>query len=177
MKIQIIACLSEMVKVKFGEDKWNKILELSDMDTDDKYLQHMNGLDIHDNKAFELINNTCVVLNVSREEAADAFGEYWVCVYAPRVYKMYYGRYNNAKDFLMGMDFIHAEVTKNVENANPPRFEIEELEKNKIRLNYISKRNMLDFCIGLVKGIGKQFNTKLEVIKISDNSCEITFLP
>jgi hypothetical protein len=90
---------------------------------------------------------------------------------------MYYGRYHNTRDFIMGMDFIHAEVTKNIQNAHPPRFDIEELDENRIKVHYKSKRNMIDFYIGLVKGVGKYFKTPLEVKKLSEEYCEIDFSP
>jgi hypothetical protein len=175
MKIQIVTCLSELVKEKFGEDRWGEILRLSDMDTNDKYLQYVNGLDIDDTKVMEIIKNTCRVLKITLEQAADAFGEYWVCTYAPKVYKMYYGKFANAREFIMGMDFIHDQVTKNIENAHPPRFDIKELDANRISVHYKSARKMMDFYVGLAKGIGKYFNTPLIVKKIDEEFVEITF--
>ena len=175
MKIQIIACLTEMVKEKFGEDKWQEILQLSGMDTNDKYLQFVNGLDILDSKVMEIIRHTCAVLRITLEQAADAFGEYWVTSYAPRVYKSYYGKYSTAREFIMSMDLIHEQVTTNIENAHPPRFDIEELDEKRISVHYKSTRKMIDFYIGLAKGVGKYFNTPLNVKKISDEYVEITF--
>ena len=177
MKIQIVACLSEMVKEKFNEAKWREILNRSDMGDSRKYLEYMRGMDIDDKKVFEIIKNTCEVLQITLEQAADAFGEYWTCVYAPKIYKTYYGKYHNARDFIKGMDQIHAEVTKNIENAHPPRFDIEELDDNRLKVHYKSKRHMIDFYIGLAKGIGKYFNTPIEVKKLSDEYVEINFQP
>jgi hypothetical protein len=80
------------------------------------------GMDILDKKVFELIINTCKVLHITVPEAADAFGDYWVNVYAAAHYKDYYKDMSNAKEFIMKMDEIHESVTKNIENARPPRF-------------------------------------------------------
>jgi hypothetical protein len=166
-----------MVKEKFGEDKWHEILKLSGIDTTENYSKFMRGMDIEDSKVFDVIKSTCRVLQINLEQAADAFGEYWTCVYAPKIYKSYYGKYHNARDFIMGMDYIHAEVTRNIENAHPPRFDIEELDNNRIKVHYKSQRKMIDFYIGLAKGIGKYFNTPIEVKKLSDEYVEINFKP
>jgi hypothetical protein len=75
----------------------------------------------------------------------------------------------------MGMNVIHEQVTKNIENAHPPRFDIEALDEKRISVHYKSNRKMIDFYIGLAKGVGKYFNTPLQVKKISDEYVEITF--
>jgi hypothetical protein len=175
MKIQIVTCLSEMVKEKFGEDKWTEILRLSDMESGEKYLRYVNGLDIDDAKAAEIVKNAGKVLDIAPEQVADLFGEYWICTYAPKVYKAYYGKFTDARKFIMGMDFIHDQVTKNIENAHPPRFDITELDANRISVHYKSTRKMIDFYVGLAKGIGKYFGTPLVVKKIDEEFVEITF--
>lgn len=177
MKLQIIACLSAMVKEKFGADVWQEVLRLSDMDDNEKYMLHISGMDIDDKKAMEIVHNTCRALNITIEQAAGAFGEYWTCVYAPKIYTSYYKRYRSARAFIMGMDDIHEEVTNNIENAHPPRFEIKVLDEDRIRVHYKSKRNMIVFYIGLAKGIAKYFNTPIEVKKLSEEYVEINFRP
>jgi hypothetical protein len=75
----------------------------------------------------------------------------------------------------MGIDLIHDQVTKNIENAHPPRFDITELDDKRISVRYKSARKMIAFYIGLVKGIGTYFNTPLVVKKIDEENVEITF--
>jgi methyl-accepting chemotaxis protein len=166
-----------MVKEKYGEDKWQEILKRSEMDNAEKYLEQLNGLDLADGKVFEILKNTCQALQINAEQAAHALGEYWFCVYAPKLYKSYYKKYQSARDFIMAADHIHVEATKNVENAQPPHFDIEELDENRIKVHYKSKRKMIDFLVGVVQGAGKYFNTPLDVKKISDEYVEIHFRP
>lgn len=175
MKMQIIDCLSDLVKEKFGADKWEKILELSDMGKGSNSFRYFVGFDIMDTKAMEIVTNTCQVLGITAEQAADAFGDYWINVYAPRVFPKYYNIYKTAKDFITGMDQIHKEVTENLENAHPPRFDVTDVNEKTIRVHYKSSRNMIGFYIGLVKGIGRYFNTALSIKKISEQIVEITF--
>ena len=84
MKMEIIDCLSEMVKKNFGEDKWREICERSGFNNRAKFI---NGMDIFDQKVFEIIDKTCEVLKINMAQATDAFGDYWINVYAVRYYK------------------------------------------------------------------------------------------
>lgn len=175
MKMQIIDCLSELIKEKFGKDKWEEILTVSDMGKGSNSFQYFEGFDIKDEKAMDMVRNTCQVLNLTLEKAADAFGNYWINVYALKNYPKYYQRFKSAKAFIMGMDDVHREVTENIENAHPPRFDIEEVDDKTIKVHYKSKRKMTPFYIGLVKGIGTYFNAVLEIKQISDEYVQIRF--
>jgi RNase P/RNase MRP subunit POP5 len=175
MKMEITDCLAEMIKQKFGKEKWEEILTLSDMGKGSNSFRYFIGFDIIDEKVMDIIQNTCKVLDITREQAAEAFGDYWINVYAPKLYPKYFDRFKSAKAFIMGMDQVHREVTEDIENAHPPRFDFEELDENTLRVHYKSKRKMIDFYIGLVKGIGIHFDTKLDIVKESDDYVLITF--
>jgi len=172
MKGSIVKCLADLVRSGFGEQKWNEIFQKSGADPD---MVISAVSDIDDKTVFKLIENTCKVLNLTKQQACDAFGDYWVNNYAPKIYGAYYLRFQNAKQFIMGMDKVHETVTKSVANAHPPRFTIEETDANTIIVKYISNRNMIDFYIGLVKGVGKYYNTTINIKKLSDEKVELTF--
>ena len=122
-----------------------------------------------------MVENTGKVLNLTKQQVCDAFGDYWVNTYAPKIYFMYYDKFKNAKQFILGMDKTHEIVTRNILNARPPRFTFEEVDENTIIVNYISTRGMIDFYAGLVKGVGKYFNTPIDVKKLSEDRVELTF--
>jgi hypothetical protein len=175
MKMQIINCLFELVKTNFGEDKWREILKRTELSNPEKYRQSITGMDIVDEKAMEVVKATTEVLGITLEQAADAFGEYWVCKYAPRFYGNIYKRFKNAREFVEGMDEVHQEVTQLVPNSKPPRFDIEVIDDKRLKVRYKSERDMLIFYIGLVKGLGKYFNVPLEVKQLSKDQVEIKF--
>jgi len=177
MKMQIINCLSELVKADFGDEKWEEILKRSELSDREKYRQFIRGMDIDDQKANEVIMNATEVLGMTLTQTADAFGEHWVCKYAPRFYKNIYERFRNARDFIEGLDRVHLEVTQHIAKANPPRFDIEVIDENRIKVHYKSKRDMIVFYTGLVKGLGKYFNTPIEVKELSKEYVEINFDP
>ena len=82
---------------------------------------------------------------------------------------------NSAKELILGMDKIHYQVTKILPNAHPPRFDYEEIDEKTLKVHYKSHRKMINFYIGLVKGVGKLFKTPLQVKKLSDEYVEIKF--
>ena len=172
MKGVIVKCLSDLVRNNFGEQKWTEIVQLSG---ENPHAPIIAGSDIEDQTVFKIIENTCKVLNITKQQACDAFGEYFVNTYAPKIYSPYYQMYQNAKDFIMGMDKVHESVTKSMANAQPPRFTTETVDENTIIVNYISKRNMIDFYTGLVKGVGKYFNTPIGIKKLSEERVELKF--
>jgi hypothetical protein len=177
MRAQIFLCLTELIKKKFGKEKLDEILAASGLSDSKSYMRHFNGFDFSDEKFIELVKNLCTTLNLTQEQAAEAFGQYWVCNYAFRLYPKYYKDVKNVEDFLMKLDTIHMDVTanspKNVEAAHPPRFDITRVDEKTLHIHYKSKRRMIDFYIGLVKGVGHYFNTPIEIQKLSDEELNV----
>ncbi|MCP5108302.1 MAG: hypothetical protein GY950_33255 [bacterium] len=172
MKGVIAVCLSELVKEKFGKDKWEAALEDAGLKKSTFFLPSAN---LEDAVVMKVIGSVCKVLNITLMQAADAFGDYWVNTYAPKVYKAYYRGKDNAKDFLLNMDAVHKTVTERIPDAKPPRFEYEWQGDKILIMKYISQRGLIDFLLGLVKGVGKYFNEKITVTKISNDKLKIVF--
>jgi hypothetical protein len=172
MKGVIVNCLSELVKEKFGEDKWEEALEKAGLN---KRTAFLATEDVDDQLVLKVINAVCETLNISLQQAADAFGEYWMCNFAPKIYSVYYDGVNSAKDFLMRMDYVHQVSTKNIPDARPPRFEYEWIDEKTLIMKYNSKRGLIDFMIGLIKGVGKYYKEDLKVTKLSNESVKIVF--
>ena len=171
MKGVIAKCLQELVVEQFGQDKWDAVI--SKVPDVPKIIVPI--ADIPDEKVLQLVGETCEVLGVSLQQAADAFGEYWVNVYSQKLYKRYYEKNKTARDFILYLDRIHEAMTENMPNAMPPRFEYEWKDDKTLLFNYSSHRDLIDFAVGLLKGVGKYYNTDLKIIKKSDKLLEITF--
>ncbi|MCP4214794.1 MAG: hypothetical protein GY765_09055 [bacterium] len=172
MKGVIVVCLAELIKEKFGKGKWEDALEMAGLKRTSFFMLSAN---IDDATVMKVVNCVCRVLKITLAQAADAFGDYWVNDYAPRIYKAYYRGKNSAKEFLMDMDNVHITVTKKVEGSAPPRFEYELQEDNVLVMTYKSSRGLIDFFVGLVKGVGRYFNEDLKVRKIDSTKVKITF--
>jgi methyl-accepting chemotaxis protein len=172
LKGTIVLCIAEMVAGRVGVDKWREILRKAGLG-EDLRLTRISDVDVKAVQA--LLKSICETLNISPQQLADDFGEHWVNTYAPKHYKAYWYGFDSAKAVIMGMDKIHAQVTKILPNANPPRFDIEEINDKTLRVHYKSHRKMIDFYIGLAKGVGKMFKTPMGIKKLSEEYVEITF--
>jgi len=73
------------------------------------------------------------------------------------------------------MDSVHAAVTKSVPNSHPPRFEYEWKNEKTLIMKYKSQRGLIDFVVGLAKGVGKLYGENLKVTKIGNDKVEIVF--
>ena len=173
MKGVIAVCLADLIKEKFGKDKWEEALEHAGLP---KATFFMPSTNIEDEVILKVIDSVCHVLNITLEEAADAFGEYWVNTYAPKVYKVYYRSKDSAREFLLNMDKVHKTVTETIPDAHPPRFEYQTIDNNTLIMKYISSRELIVFLIGLIKGVGKYYNEELTITQIGSDKVKIVFL-
>lgn len=172
MKGTIVKCLQELVVSRFGKENWIEICELAGFERHDEIPILLN---VEDAVALELFTNTCSVLNLSFEDAADAFGDYWCNDYAPRIYASIYRRFKNAREFILGMDQVHLVLTRTVQNANPPRFDYEAVGDDTLLVTYKSQRNLVDVFVGLARGLGRYFGEDLRVTKLGQAKVEIVF--
>lgn len=172
MKGIVAICLEELVRTKFGEDHWGNILEKSGLPRKHKIYGHN---DIEDALVIQILKNTCTELDISLETAADAFGDYWINDFVSKKYHAFFVGKTSAKKFLLEMNRVHQKVTDKVENAKPPQFEYEDVDDNTLIMTYISERGLEVVWIGIIKGVGRYFNEKLTIEKISENKVKIQF--
>ena len=83
MKGIIAVCLKEMVIERFGIEKWEAVL-INTGETQD--ISFLATGDIDDKYVMSLIKAMCRAVNLSKEEIADIFGEYWVSTFSQKVY-------------------------------------------------------------------------------------------
>jgi hypothetical protein len=174
MKVKgvIAMCLRELVVNKFGADKWADCLKNIGEAQD---ISILATSDMHDEAVMKMIQATCETLGISLQQAADAFGEYWVCDFSQKIYGAFYRKYRNAKEFLLAMDKVHVDMTTSLKDATPPRFDYEWKNSRTLIMKYKSKRNLIDFAVGLAKGVGKYYKEDIKVSKLSDDKMQIVF--
>jgi hypothetical protein len=160
MKGTIARCLQDVVVKVAGESVWKEVL------TDNGWRPTQiftPGADLPDEKVTALITTVCEKLNLTIEQAANAFGEHWVTVYAPEVYPSLTKNLSSVREYLESMNGTHERVTRTIANAHPPRFEFEWESDQVLNMRYVSTRNMVEVCAGLVRGLGKMFGESLTV--------------
>ncbi len=172
MKGVILDAFKDMIKEKYGGNVWEEILKNAGFDKNTVFPVTQ---DIPDGDVERILNSICKKLGLNFQQVADMFGEYWITIYMPKLYKSYYRGIKDAREFLLKVNDIHRKVTENNPGANPPYFEYFWREENVLTLKYISQRKFLPMVIGLIKGVGKLFKTNLKVKQLSDNEVEIIF--
>ena len=172
MKGVIAICLGELISEKFSRDKWEEVLEGAGLPRKTFFLATE---DVDDAATMRVVASVCKVMDMSMTQAADAFGEYWFNVYAPRVYKAHYAGKKSAKEMLMALNHIHKSVANHSPNAHPPKFEYDWKDDKTLLMTYQSSRGLIDFFIGIVKGVGTYYKEKLSITKLPNNKVEIRF--
>ena len=70
--------------------------------------------------------------------------------------------------FVQNLDLLHARVRRSYPDLEPPSFRCTELQEGSFRLHYYSSREGLaPFVIGLIRGLGQLFATRVRVEHIS----------
>jgi len=172
MKGVIMKCLGDLVTEKFGKAKWQEALEKAGAHKETVFLATSN---VDDQLTMKAIGSVCEVTGLTPAEAADAFGEYWVNVFAPKIYSVHYRGVTSARDFLLKMDEIHRFTTATIPDAHPPRFAYEWTSPNTLVMGYESQRGLIDILVGLIKGVGKRFGENLQVSKLGTNRVQVVF--
>lgn len=66
-----------------------------------------------------------------------------------------------AMSFLLMMDKVHAQLTKMVPGAKPPRLIPEPIDEKNFYMVYKSKRGLQNYLMGLIEGVGAYYNEKI----------------
>lgn len=171
MKGVILKCLEKMViEHHGGKETWKQILEKAHMPAKPV----MNADDLDDAQVMQVIDATCAVLSITRQQAYDAFGEYWSTTFAPSIYNVYFNKYKSARELLSGLDSIHVAITKAMDNARPPRFEYQE-SPDSLTMIYQSPRGLADLVVPLARGILTYYGEKGSVSKLDETHIKIVF--
>jgi hypothetical protein len=162
MKGTIHKCVEKLVIEKFGQEKWEECLTAAGLDDDHVFM--MND-DVDEKLTMELITKAPTVLGISLAQLFDAFGEYWVHTYAPKVYPAYYEGVSSSKEFLLKLQNIHVEITQNVSNARPPMFDYVWEGSNILKMTYKSGRGLVDLFVSLAKGLSSYYKDNVKIEK------------
>jgi hypothetical protein len=173
MKGTITTCLAELVETKFGVDRWNAILDVAAVDPRMRPQLKMATADIPDPVAVALLDATASVLGITADQAADAFGEYWCCTYAPSTYRAVVARFKDFRESILALDALHVRMTQTIPNARPPRFDYRWVDDDTLEVTYKSHRNLLGVYMGLVRGLAKFFDRPVKVFAIDSKRVRI----
>ena len=167
--------IQDLITDNFGEDKWEKVKEKSNVDID--YFLSSEPYD--DEITYKIAGAASEVLDLSVGQVLNAFGEWWIL----KTGKEKYGGLmeaggNNLKEFLVNLPQFHNRIMLMYPKLTPPEFKVSDINENSIHVHYFSKREGLqEFVRGLLSGLGKMYDvqTSIDLLQSRDegNSHEI----
>lgn len=146
----------------------NSMAELYGRETIDKVLaangwsetRIINPLeDIEDQGIQKIVGDVAKSLNKNTGELWKAIGRKNIKSFS-KWFPSYFER-SSLKSFLMVMDDVHAQLTKMIPGAKPPRLIAKELSADELEIKYSSTRGMFDYFMGLMEGSAEFFHERM----------------
>ena len=156
--------IEELVCARFGEESWEAIRRKADID-----VEAFLSMDAYpDDVTYKLVGAASEVLGLSVEALLEAFGEYWVLYTGREGYgEMLKMAGDSLPSFLQNLDNLHAHVGLIFPDLKPPSFRCTDIREGSLLLHYYSDRSGLaPMVVGLVKGLGKMFETETNVRQV-----------
>ena len=125
--------------------------------------------EIEDAKIFSLMSAFAKHSGLRTEELWKKLGQNNVSSFY-KWFPSYFDK-STAMGFLLLMDKIHAQLTKIIPGAKPPRLIPEEIDAKNMIITYKSKRGLQEYLMGLIEGVGVHFGEKIDA-KIIDKKIE-----
>jgi hypothetical protein len=153
--------IQDLVTSKFGEETWEEVKDKSGIDVD----YFISNEPYDDAVTYKLAVAASEILGISVGQVLVTFGEFWILDTS----KLKYGYLMdsggaNLKDFLVNLPNFHNRIMLIYPKLTPPEFRTSDITDKSVHIHYFSKREGLqDFVRGLLQGLGKFFNTEVEI--------------
>jgi hypothetical protein len=153
--------IEDLIVSNFGEDNWLEIKERSGVDID----FFISNEPYDDEITFKLAIAAGEVMNLSVGQVLEAFGEWWVMKTSKEKYDgLMQAGGTSLKEFLHNLPVFHNRVMLIYPKLTPPEFRVSDSTDNSIHVHYYSKREGLqEFVRGLMVGLGKMYETPVQV--------------
>lgn len=161
----------EMVMTHFGEEKWEAIREKAG--TDDVFI----AMDQYpDDVTVGLVGGACAVLGAQPAQVLESFGEFWVDFVGRTYGELFEMSGDSFVVFVKNLNDLHTRVEQMMPELKPPSFIVTDEAPGQFKLQYHSKRDGLHpMILGLVRGLGKKFNTKVEITRLRGKEAGISY--
>jgi len=163
MKGVINKGIQELVESRFGPNAWQNIKRRAGCE--EPFFAASESYP--DETTLALIQATSEVSGRPVETVEVEFGKFWVPNTGRACYPtLYHLAGSSAREFLLDMNRVHAQVTRSLWNSLPPKFTYEDLPDGTLLMHYDSKRGLCAVLRGLVIGLGILFGQELEVREV-----------
>lgn len=156
MKGTVVTTWLNSMKEMYGSEVVEKSLMMNSWG-EDRIVNPME--DIDDQKIVKIINDVASSLNKPVGQVWKEIGRANIKSFS-KWFPSYFERFS-LKGFLLMMDDVHAQLTRMIPGAKPPRLIAKELSSNEIEIKYSSRRGMFDYFLGLLEGSAQFFGEKI----------------
>jgi hypothetical protein len=153
--------IEELVTEKFGENKWQEVKKISEIDID----FFMSHEPYDDAITYDLAIGISKVMNISLDAVLFTFGEWWILDTTKKKYGgLLKSGGDNLKEFLVNLPQFHNHIMLMYPKLTPPEFKVSDINENDIVVHYMSKRpGLQEFVRGLFSGLGKLYKTSVTI--------------
>jgi hypothetical protein len=153
--------IEDLVKVNFGEAKWEAVKKRSGVEVD----YFLSNEPYDDAITYQLAGAVAEEMEMPVEKVLEAFGEWWILKTGKEKYGgLMQAGGNNLKEFLINLPVFHNRIMLMYPKLTPPEFQVSNVEENSIQIHYFSKREGLqEFVRGLLSGLGKMYETPVRI--------------
>lgn len=160
--------IEDLIITNYGAHKWEAIKLRSGVDID----FFISSEPYDDDITYKLANAAAVEMNIPLSDILIAFGEWWVIKTTNDKYGgLMESGGKNLKEFLINLPVFHNRVMLIYPKLTPPEFKVTDINDSGLNLHYYSKREGLqEFVRGLLQGLGKMYNTPIQLELIQNRS-------
>ena len=152
----------ELIKTRYGEDRWREVLELAGV-PDEPFLSMER---YPDELSFKLVHAASNHLQIDAEEILQAFGRYWMLYTAERGYgELLKAHGETLPEFLSRLNTLHTRVQLCLPHLVPPNITVEDEAARSLTVHYRSERQGLTpLAQGILEGLGARFGLDLQIV-------------
>ncbi|MCK4412518.1 MAG: heme NO-binding domain-containing protein [Candidatus Eisenbacteria sp.] len=162
MKGVINKGIQELIEGRFGADAWAEIKSRAQCAEPFFAISE----DYPDELTVALAGAASETLGIPVDTLLVEFGKFWVPNTGRDSYPTFYQLAGKtAREFLLNMNRVHEQVTRNAPSATPPVFTYEEVPDGTLCMHYHSQRGLCPVLRGLILGVGELFEEPLEVVE------------
>lgn len=156
--------VEDMVCALHGEAMWERIKERAGVEVD----VFISNEGYPDELTYKLVGAASELTGIPPAGILEAFGEHWVLKTAHEGYgELMDAGGKSLPEFLVNLPNFHARVSMVFPKLQPPRFRVSEVTERSLHLQYHThRRGLAPFVVGLLKGLGRRFNTPLKNVTL-----------
>ena len=151
--------IQEMILDNYGDETWEKIR--NEANADDVFI----AMDQYpDEVTLNLVAAACSVLGAEAHDVLKTFGNYWVNFTGKTYGSLFDISGDTFVEFVRNLNNLHTRVGQIMPELKPPSFNVTDEQEGQFILHYHSSRpGLYPMILGLMEGLGKRFNTQVEV--------------